>query len=135
MILTNALQESEKVYVPEKFPLLFWTKEPGVYGIIAGGNFEAESICLPGIWKEQAEKLGDDIIISIPTKDVVCYTKLNDKKLRKKMMGLAYSIFQKCQKENPDLIFCKDIFIYSREEEKITISSKYSLWGGITYGF
>lgn len=103
------------------------TKEKGIYGILAGGDFEAESICYPEIWKEIADKLEDDVIISIPTKDIVYYTKLNDKKLRKKMIGMAIKMFDDNINNSPHLVFSKDIFIYSRDKNEITISSKYSL--------
>lgn len=103
------------------------SKESGIFGIIAGGNFEAESICWTGIWEELADNLNDDIIISIPTKDIVLYTKLNDKKLRNKMFKMANKIWEENQKKTPYLIFCKDIFIYSRDNKKIFVSSEYSL--------
>lgn len=103
------------------------SKEPGVFGIIAGGNFEAESICWSGLWDELAEKLNDDIIISIPTKDIVYYTKLNDKKLRNKMFKMANKMWEENQKKTPYLLFCRDIFVYSRENKKISVSTDYKL--------
>ena len=103
------------------------SKEPGIFGIIAGGNFEAESICWPGIWEELADKLNDDIIISIPTKDIVYYTKLNDKKLRNKMFKMANKMWEENQKNTPYLLFCKDVFVYSRENKKISVSADYKL--------
>lgn len=103
------------------------SKEPGIFGIIAGGNFEAESICWPGIWEELADKLNDDIIISIPTKDIVYYTKLNDKKLRNKMFKMANKMWEENHKNTPYLLFCKDIFVYSRENKKISVSADYKL--------
>lgn len=103
------------------------SKEPEIFGILAGGDFEAESICWQGLWEELAEKLDDDIIISIPTKDIVYFTKLNDKKLRNKMFKMATKMFEKNMKETPYLIFCKDIFIYSRDNKKISVSRDYSL--------
>ena len=93
---------------------------------MAGGDFEAESILL-GIWDDLAKQLDDDIIISIPTKDLVFFTKLNDKKLRNKMINKSRDNFNRNIKENSNLIFCKDIFVYSRESKKISVSSKYSL--------
>ncbi len=102
------------------------SNEPEIFGIIAGGDFEAESILL-GIWDDLAKQLDDDLIISIPTKDLVFFTKLNDKKLRNKMINKARDNFERNTKESPNLIFCKDIFIYSRESKKISVSSKYKL--------
>ena len=74
-----------------------------------------------------AEKLNDDIIISIPTKDIVYYTKLNDKKLRNKMFKMANKMWEENQKKTPYLLFCRDIFVYSRENKKISVSTDYKL--------
>lgn len=101
-------------------------KEPGIFLISADGNFEAESIYLTGIWEQVANQLGDDIIISIPTKDVVLYTKLNDEKLRDRMLNIARETFDN-NKESLDIIFCKDIFIYLKDKKEMVISDKYSL--------
>ena len=103
------------------------SKEKGIYGIVAGGNFEAESILFDGIWENISNNLNDDIVISIPTKDIVLLTKLSDDKLRNKMIKMARKTFERNQKESPYLIFCKDIFIYSRENKKISLSTDYKL--------
>lgn len=103
------------------------SKRIGIFGILAGGNFEAESICFPEIWEEIAEKLEDDIIISIPTKDIVYYTKLSNKRLRNKMLKMARKMFKKNKKELQYHIFCKDVFIYSRKNKDVIVSSEYSL--------
>ena len=103
------------------------SKEKGIYGIVAGGNFEAESILFDGIWEDISNNLNDDIVISIPTKDIVLLTKLSDGKLRNKMIKMARKTFERNQKESPYLIFCKDIFIYSRENKKISVSTEYKL--------
>lgn len=71
--------------------------------------------------------MGDDIIISIPTKDIVYYTKLGDKKLRKKMIKMARDMLEKNRKDSPYLIFCKDIFYYSRDSKKVIVSNEDSL--------
>ena len=98
------------------------SKEQGVFGIIAGGNFEAESLCINNIWKEVSEDLNDDLVICVPTKDIVYYTKANDKKLRNKMLKMADEMFERNRKETPQLLFSKDVYIYSREKDSIQIS-------------
>ena len=101
------------------------SKEKGIYGILAGGNFEAESLCLNDIWRSAAEDLGDDIVITVPTKDIVYFTKFGDKKLRKKMLNMAKEMFLTNQKQSPYLIFSKDIFTYSRAEGKLLYSGEW----------
>ena len=102
------------------------SKEPGIYGILAGGDFEAESLYLDGVWKNLADSLGDDLIICVPTKDIVFYTKAGEKKLVKKLLKMAADMFERNQKETPYLLFCKDVFIYDRKKECLEITKKYS---------
>ena len=102
------------------------TKEEGIFGILAGGDFEAESICLNYIWEELSNSMEDDLIICVPTKDIVYYTKAGDEKLRNKLFSMAKNMYETNQKETPYLLFCKDVFIYSREKGTIEISSEYS---------
>ena len=40
---------------------------------------------------------------------------------------MATKMFEKNMKETPYLIFGKDIFIYSRDNKKISVSRDYSL--------
>lgn len=79
------------------------------------------------MWEKLAEKLNDDLIISIPTKDIVYYTKLNDKNLRDKMFKMVNEMWDKNQNETPYLIFCKDIFIYSKKDKNVSVSTEYKL--------
>lgn len=101
------------------------SKEPGIYGIIAGGDFEAESLCLNNLWKDLAEALNDDLIICVPTKDIVYYTKAGDKSLVKKALSLASDMYATNRKETPYLLFCEYVFIFKRESGTIEISKKY----------
>ncbi len=102
------------------------SKESGIYGILAGGDFEAESLCIPSIWKELSEKLNDDLLICVPTKDIVFFTKAGDRKRIRKMLGMADQMFRQNQKESPHLLFCRDVFLYDRKNEALTVSRKYS---------
>lgn len=101
------------------------SKEKGIFGIVAGGNFEAESLCINSIWKELSEDLNDDLLICVPTKDIVYYTKATDKNLRKKMFKMAEDMFERNKKETPQLLFSRDVYIYSREKDSIQISDKF----------
>ena len=101
------------------------SKDPGIFGIVAGGDFEAESLCLSHIWKELSDSMNDDLVVCVPTKDIVFYTKASDKKLVKKILEKSAAMFEQNQKETPYLLFCKDVFIYSREKESLEITKKY----------
>lgn len=101
--------------------------ESGIYGIIAGGYFESEILCLNHMWKEISEKLDDDLLISAPAKDLVFFIPLNKTDLIEEFLNHSKKSYDYVHENNIKTIFTKDIFIYSREEDKITISSKYSL--------
>lgn len=102
------------------------SREEGISGIIAGGDFEAESLCFSSIWKEISDDLQDDVIVCVPTKDIVFYTKANDRKLVKKMLKMAGEMYAGNQAETPHLLFSRDVFIFSRDDGTLRISRKYS---------
>lgn len=101
------------------------SKETGVYGLVAGGDFEAEALCLPGIWEDCSEDLQDDLLITVPTKDMVLFTRAGDKKAIRNMIKQAQEIFESNQKESPFLIFSRDVFCYNKSSKQLEISKKY----------
>lgn len=101
------------------------SKEPGISGIIAGGNFEAESLYLTDIWRSIADEFNDDVAICVPTKDIVYYTKAGDKKLCRKMTEMAENMFRTNEMNTPYLLFSRDILRYSRKENRLIIEGKY----------
>lgn len=97
---------------------------PGVWGIIAGGNFEAESLRLL-IWREISDKLGGgDLIIAVPTKDMVMFVPEGKPKLIKKLKRMAHDTMERNLKESPELIFTKDMFRYDRASDSIEVTGK-----------
>ena len=101
------------------------SRETGVYGLVAGGDFEAEALCLPGIWEDCSEGLQDDLLISVPTKGVVLFTRAGDKKAIRKMIKQAQEIYEQNQKKSPFLIFSRDVFYYNNSTKELEISKKY----------
>ncbi len=101
------------------------SKEAGVYGLVAGGDFEAEALCLPGIWEDCSETLQDDLLIAVPTKDMVLFTRAGNKKSIRKMIKQAHKIFEEYRKESPFLIFSRDVFYYNKSTKEIEINKKY----------
>ena len=86
---------------------------------------EQESICLTDLWKQIAQSVGDDLIICVPTKDIVFYTKASDKKKVKKLLQMAEDMFEHNRKETPYLLFCKDVFLFDRKKGELEITNKY----------
>jgi uncharacterized protein YtpQ (UPF0354 family) len=50
----------------------------GGYGLIAGGDHEAGSICLPGVWEWLSAHFNNNLIVAIPAKDLVWIVPEND---------------------------------------------------------
>lgn len=102
------------------------SKEKEVYGLVAGGDFEAEALCLPGIWEECSESLQDNLLITVPVKDIVLFTRAGDRKAIKRMIKQAQETYKRNQKESPLLIFSRDVFYYDKNTKQLEISNKYS---------
>lgn len=99
----------------------------GIYGILAGGDFEAEALLFPDLFRSIADDLNDDLLISVPTKDIVFITRANDRKCRKQLLQKAFALFEDNRKESPYLLFCRDIFLYTRKDGSLTIHPKYKI--------
>lgn len=103
------------------------SKVKGVYGFLAGGDFEAESLLFPELFQQVAEELGDDLLVSVPTKDIVYITKANDLFLPGKMLAEARKMFETNRSQSPYLLFCRDVFRYSRKDNTLKIDPKKTL--------
>lgn len=94
----------------------------GIWGLAAGGNFEAESLRLL-IWREISDELGGgDLIIAVPTKDMVMFVPADKPKLVKKLVKTARDIMERNLKESPGLIFTQDMFRYDRESDSVKVT-------------
>ena len=82
----------------------------GGYGLIAGGNHEAASICLPELWKEFARQLSDDIVVAVPAKDLVLYVPGSDGEAITKLREGVEEVFQSC-----DRLLTKRLFRFDKE--------------------
>lgn len=99
-------------------------KEKGIYGLAAGGDFEAEVLLCSGIWQECAKTLGGDLIFTIPTKDMVIFALADDKKIIKNLLKMSKEVFERNKKESPELLFCKDVFKYSVADDEWEITKE-----------
>lgn len=98
--------------------------EPGVWGVLAGGDFEAESLRL-FIWEEISDKFnGGDLIIAVPTKDIVMFVPAGNKKLIRKLKRMAYDTMERNLKESPELIFTRDMFRYNRASNSVEVTGE-----------
>jgi len=47
---------------------------PGVFMLTCGGNFEATTLLLDEVWEQVAETVQGDLVLSVPSRDVVIFT-------------------------------------------------------------
>jgi uncharacterized protein YtpQ (UPF0354 family) len=84
----------------------------GGYGLIAGGNHEAGSICLPGMWDWLSEHLNDDLIVAIPAKDLVIMVPASDIDKISNLKIFVHEIFK-----NGEKLLTRNIFKFDRNEK------------------
>jgi len=87
-----------------------------VYGIIAGGNFEASSLCLRNVWEYISDKMGESLIVSAPARDIVLFVGVSEKEKLDKMKELSENTLQ-----NGDHTLTKELLLYDRETKNFTI--------------
>lgn len=91
----------------------------GGHGLIAGGDHEAGSICLPGMWAWLAEHLNDNLIVGIPAKDLVVMVPAGEKEKIANLKIFVDDIF-----ETGDRLLTRNIFRFDRETKEWTIADK-----------
>lgn len=101
--------------------------EPGINMLTCGGNFEAESLLLPALWQHLADQVGDDLIIAVPTKDLVFFVPAKEKKLIKKMLDMSKRaiLYSWANGTFQQDFFATDVFLYERAKNAISISKKW----------
>ncbi|HEY9260999.1 DUF1444 family protein [Chitinophaga sp.] len=82
----------------------------GFYGLVAGGNHEAGAICLPGLWKQLAAELNDNLVVTIPAKDLLLFSPESDEAGIFKMKESAAALFATAEKA-----LTKTLFKYHKE--------------------
>jgi uncharacterized protein YtpQ (UPF0354 family) len=88
----------------------------GGHGLIAGGDHEAGSICLPGIWEWLADHFNDNLIVGIPAKDLVFIVTETD---TDKISNLKISIHEFFKKG--ERLLTRNIFRFDKETKEWTI--------------
>ena len=99
------------------------SRNKGIYGILAGGDFEAESLLLD--WTNMSAELECDLLIAVPTKDMVLFTRKDDKKLKRTLNRMAREIFERNQKESPELLFSADLLEYRRLDGTLKVVGSF----------
>jgi uncharacterized protein YtpQ (UPF0354 family) len=91
----------------------------GGHGLIAGGDHEAGSICLPEMWDRLANHLSDNLIVGIPSKDLVIIVPESDIDKISNLKIFVHDIFK-----NGERLLTRNIFRFDREAKEWTIVDK-----------
>lgn len=86
----------------------------GGFGILADGHHEASSLCFKHIWSMCVDKLGEDVIIMVPAKDMVLFVPASEQEQLKAMYDYGTEAYSR----NRDHISTK-LFRFTKEEKEL----------------
>lgn len=93
----------------------------GGHGLIAGGDHEAGSICLLGMWDWLTEHLNDSLIVGVPAKDLVIMVPEGDTDKIANLKIFVHEIFKEGER-----LLTRNIFRFDRETKEWTIIDSVS---------
>jgi len=91
----------------------------GGYGLIAGGDHETGSLCLPEIWKWCAAEVGDNLIVAVPAKDIVMMVRASEEEKINQLKGFVTNMHATGER-----LLTKQLYRYDAE------SQHWSVYGG-----
>jgi uncharacterized protein YtpQ (UPF0354 family) len=74
--------------------------------IVAGGNYESSLLLLRNLWDDLARELQDDVVVAVPTRDVVMFTAANNQ------VGVSRLITAAQGSRNQSYAISEGLFIY-----------------------
>lgn len=88
----------------------------GGFGILADGHHEASSLCFKHIWSVCADKIGEDLVIMVPAKDMVLFVQASNQKAIDAMVDYGNQAFER----NKDKI-SKKLLLFKKEEKELVV--------------
>ena len=88
----------------------------GGFGILADGHHEASSLCFKHIWSVCADKIGEDLVIMAPAKDMVLFVQASNQKAIDAMVDYGNQAFER----NKDKI-SKKLLLFKKEEKELVV--------------
>ena len=85
----------------------------GAFGMLADGMYEASSLCFKHIWQVCVDKLKDDLIIMVPTKDTVRFAPAGAKDVIDKMEEEIRELYENTREK---ITMQKFLFSKTRKE-------------------
>lgn len=87
----------------------------GGFGILADGIHEASSLCFKHIWQVCVDKLKDDLVLAVPSKDTVLFVPASDGKAVEKLKEHAEGAYN--MEKDP---ISKRLFLFSQSRKELT---------------
>lgn len=87
----------------------------GAFGIIADGIHEASSLCFKHIWQVCVDKLEDDLVIMVPSKDSVLFAPRKSEDAVKKMIEHGRQSYEVEAERISD-----SVFLFSKDRKELT---------------
>nr|WP_317282517.1 hypothetical protein [uncultured Sellimonas sp.] len=87
----------------------------GGFGVLADGVHEASALCLRHIWEVCTDKLKDDVVIMVPSKDLVLFVPEQDKKALKQMIDFGNEGWKRSEHK-----VSKKLFRFSGTKKELT---------------
>jgi len=91
-------------------------KFDGGYGLLAGGDHEAGALCLDDLWEDCAAHIGENLLVAVPSKDVVLMVGQSQANALEEMKTIALEIIK-----DGDRALTEHIFLYDVVRKKFTI--------------
>jgi len=88
----------------------------GAKGIICGYNWEASTILLDWLWDEQINNLGENLVLAIPSKDLIFFTKQSDRSCIESMKKVIVDIH-----DGGEYLLSKKLFLVTKDSITVYI--------------
>ena len=87
----------------------------GAFGIVADGYHEASALCLKHIWKACVDKLQDDLVIMVPSRDTILFAPAGNSKIVEKMIEHGQTSYD----QSTDRVSMR-LMLFTREGKELT---------------
>lgn len=88
----------------------------GAYVIVADGIHEASAVCFRHIWQVCADKLEDDLILMVPSRETVLFAPRSQQKVVSEMLEQGKQLYD----TGKDRV-TEGVFLFSREGKELTV--------------
>lgn len=90
----------------------------GAWGITAGGDHETGALCIAGVWEWCSDQLKDDLIVSVPAKDLVLMVPASDNEKVQALESFVTGFFKTGER-----LLTKQLYLYKKA------SGQWTVWG------